>query len=73
MQNESDIHALIYQNPATREWWFIATDPEWRKWRGPFASIEAMERAEIAALGELPQNTRTKVNGPIKLNKETRQ
>lgn len=48
------------------DWFYIPTDPEARKWRGPYPTQVYMERAACGELGEDVMIHRTTVNGPNK-------
>jgi len=52
--------ALTWQHPQTREWFYLPTDPERKRWRGPFNGIDAMRRAMVNELGCEPVETQTR-------------
>lgn len=57
--------AMSFRTPEG-DWWFIPTDPEARKWRGPYPTDVHMMRAAVSELGDEVIVTRTTVNGPHK-------
>lgn len=39
VEQDNGTFALAYYHKPSREWWYIPTVPEGRKWRGPFDNL----------------------------------
>ena len=59
---EDTTFALAYKCPHTHSWYYIPTDPEARKWRGPFRVERELDDAINAELGEACTVTVTTVS-----------
>ena len=51
MSTDEHTFALAYQCPVTKDWHYIPTHPEARKWRGPYRVVRALDDAINAELG----------------------
>lgn len=63
MSEQTDTYALSWLNPKTREWWYIPTVPEARKWRGPYNTKSWLDDAIHNELGDATV-TQTDVTPP---------
>ena len=52
MAEQSDTYALAWTDPTSRQWFYIPTVPEARKWRGPYKSRDWMDNAIHNELGD---------------------
>jgi hypothetical protein len=54
-----DAHAMCYCDKSARLWYFLPTDPERRRWRGPYHTEDLMVSACTKELGEEVSIVRT--------------
>jgi hypothetical protein len=66
-----DTFALAYRDPDRGAWWFIATVPPRRNWRGPFPTEAAMRVEACRQVGAGVTITQTKCR-PRQLDKGSR-
>lgn len=67
IESNDQTFAMSFREP-NGNWFYLPTEPEARKWRGPYQNDMQMMRAATIELGNDVVVIRTTVNGPNKRN-----